>query len=142
MPSVLFCGEANPKPTPVFATDINGYRQIMHDLAGVPFIGLQEKRLSVATTANAGGIIEYALAATLDQINFIVTGNGMIEAFIVGREVTILIHCSRINDRFMTLQNRLLNRRERLIRKAIVSGVKLLRVGPMGETTRPLCAPS
>ena len=67
-----FVTQAQPAPVP--AADHDRHRKIVHQLTGIPGIGLQKQRLLVAATADPRAVGELALAAVMQVVHLGVAG--------------------------------------------------------------------
>ena len=118
-----------PETTPVLAVDIDGHRQVMHDLTGIAPVGLQQHVLSVTAATNTGAIIEQSLAPAFHQIHFGVTGGRVGKIPIVGWHVAIRGAGNGEDDGIVGILDALLHRWQHLVSETVEGAAVLLGVG-------------
>ncbi len=115
--------EAYPKAPPVFALNIDGHREIVHHLARITLVGLQQHRLRVLAAADPSWVVEQSLGAVLQHIPLPIAGQRLAKTLIVSRKVALLINRTGVNHLPVTFQYRFLQGRKMLVGKTVKGGV-------------------
>ena len=66
---------AHSEAAPVPAVHVDGHRHIMHDLARIALISLQQEGFGVAATTATGTVAEDPLGTIVDQVNLVILLN-------------------------------------------------------------------
>ena len=111
------------------ALDHDRHRQVVHQLAGVAGVGLQQQRLLMAAAAGAGAVVEQAFAAAMDHIMFTVAGGLCAERLVMGRHIAIRGAGDGEYQALMATQQRLLQGRQGLVGVVVEATAVLLRPG-------------
>ncbi len=92
--------QAAPVPTP----NHDRHRKVMHQLAGIATVGLQEQPAFMAAAAPSGAIVEQTLAATLDPVHLRIARGWRAEGTVMGRHVAFRRGGDGVDQRFVLRQ--------------------------------------